>query len=305
MPAACDAAAKGVMAIHKATPCLAALMFHEHVLETYQGLHPLTQQLITVTLVFVVSALVAVVARALIIKAIEREKHIDATLTGFLRTLVTSLAILFVVLATLIAIGVPATALAGLLAAIGLVLGFALKDTLGNLAAGVVLLVNRPYNVGEVVSIKGHDGTVTDLGLSMTRLKTFDGRFVTVPNGAVITDSILNWTRNPTRRVNVDVDVAYEDDLDGAVQTALETAQRHPKGLPEPAPDVIVTDLGDDGVTLMVRVWVATTDWLSTWSELRKQLKLDLEAAGYTIPFPQRDVHMIEPERPPTAAKTA
>lgn len=271
-------------------------MFHGPLLERYAGLHPFTQQLITVTIVFLVALLIAWIGRTIIIKGIERERHIDDTLTNFLKTIVTTLAVLFVFFAVLLAIGIPATALAGVFAAIGLVLGFALKDSLGNLAAGVVLLMNRPYNVNEVVTIESHEGTVTDLGIAMTRMKTFDGRFVTVPNGTVLGSSILNWSRNPTRRVAIDVDVAYEDDLSGAIQTALETAQRHPKGLPEPAPDVLVTNLGDDGVTLAVRVWVQNADWLTTWSDLRRQLKLDLEAAGYTIPFPQRDVHMIPAE---------
>jgi small conductance mechanosensitive channel len=271
-------------------------MFHEGVLGHYEALHPLVQRLVVITLAFLLSLLAALLARAIIIKGIEKERHIDATLTNFLKTIVTALAALFVLIVTLIAIGIPATALAGLLAAIGLVLGFALKDSLGNLAAGVILLINRPYNINEVISVKGHDGTVIDLGIAMTRIKTFDGRYVTIPNGAVMDDAILNWTRNPTRRVAVDVDVAYEDDLEGAIATALATAKNQPTALEDPAPDVIVTDLGDDGVTLTVRAWVNTPDFLATWSGLRLKLKQDLEAAGYTIPFPQRDVHMIPPQ---------
>lgn len=268
-------------------------MFHGELLEAYAGLHPLTQRLVTVVLVFIVAVIVAWIARGLINKGMEKNRHIDHTLTNFLKTIVTTLAVLFVGFAVLLAAGVPPTALAGLFAAIGLVLGFALKDSLGNLAAGVILLINRPYNVHEVVTVQGHEGTVTDLGVAMTRIKTFDGRYVTVPNGAVLGDAILNWSRNPTRRVNVDVDVAYENDLQGAIQTALETTMRHPKGLPDPAPDILVSDLGDNGISLTARLWVKNDDWLTTWSDLRRQLKIDLEAAGYTIPFPQRDVHMI------------
>ncbi len=268
-------------------------MFHERVLETYDGLHPLTQYLVIVLFAFLLSVLIAWAARALVHKGIDRARHIDATLGGFLKTIVTALAVLFVVFAVLFAIGIPPTALAGLLAAIGLILGFALKDTLGNLAAGVVLLMNRPYNVGEVVSIQENEGTVTDLGIAMTRLKTFDGRYVTIPNGTVLDDAILNWSRNPTRRVAVEVSIAYDDDLERAVKTAVATAMANEKSLPDPAPDVLVSDLGDDGVGLTVRCWVYNDDWLSTWSELRRQLKLDLEADGFTIPFPQRDVHMI------------
>lgn len=267
-------------------------MLHEHVLGFYEGLDPWTQRIVLVLVVLVISVLVAWIARAVLHRVIDHGKHLDPTLGQFLKTLVTALAVVLVVFAVLLTAGVPATALAALVAAGGLAMGFALKDTLGNLAAGVQLLINRPYNIGETVTVKGHEGTVVDLGIAMTRLHTFDGRYVTVPNGAVITEAILNWSRNPTRRVNIDVAVAYEDDLQGAVQTALQTAKTHPAGLNEPAPDVLVSDLGDDGVALTVRMWVNTPDWLATWSDLRRQLKLDLEAAGYTIPYPQRDVHM-------------
>jgi small conductance mechanosensitive channel len=246
-------------------------------------------------ILIVVGAAVGVVGwlvkRAVIVGS-RRSKYIDSTLQAFLDSLLNIAIVLFVVIAVLLAAGIPAATLGGLLAGIGIVVGLAMQHTLGNLAAGVLLLVNRPYNVGDAVDIKGHGGVVVDLGVAMTRLRTFDGRYLSVPNGEVIKDAILNHSRNPTRRVTVEVDVAYEDDLDVALRTIMATLAAHPDVLPEPRPEVQVMALAADGVTLNARAWVPTARFGIAASDLRSLVKHDLEAAGLSIPFPQRDVHL-------------
>ncbi len=267
-------------------------MLHGELGAVYDGL-PGWLQLATRGLIFLVIAyLVVKVAKMMLFRAIARAPSLDRTLESFLRGLVTGIGWVLILVVTLGGLGVDPVALMGTVAIGGFVIGFALKDTLGNFAAGVMLLVYRPFNVGEAVELKSATGTVTELGMAMTRLKTADGRLVTLPNGIIIGESILNFTRNGTRRVEIDVGIGHGDDVDVAVRASLAAAARDVRILAEPAAAVVVTSLGASSVDLQVRAWVAASDFATVTSDLRVAVKRAIEEAGCSIPFPQRDVHL-------------
>lgn len=270
-----------------------APMLHDSVYQHFLALPQFVQN-ITVGLLWGLIAWVFMkIVRGYLLHRVQNLKHVDDTLDVFLSRVVQALGWVLIVIAVLLGVGVPASALGGLVAAGGFVVGFAMKDTLGNMAAGAVLLMNRPYNVGESVRIKGEDGVVEALGVSMTTLRTWDGRMVMVPNGTVLGDAILNHTRNPTRRVEVAVGIGYDDDVDKALRAAMEAVNGHPEVRSDPAPMVLVSGLGESSVDLKVRAWVDTPDFGRMGSELTAKVKRAIEGSGCSIPFPQRDLHIV------------
>lgn len=268
-------------------------MFHELLEAYYYGLPTAARYVVRGLLFGLAAWLVVSVVRVGVMGRIRSWRRIDATLGTFLYNSFVAAGWVVIIVAALLGFGVPGTTLGGLLAVGGFVVGFALKDTLGNLAAGVVLLLNAPYRIGEGVQVKGHDGTVTNLGIAMTTIKTWDGRMVTVPNGAVLGDAILNHTRNPIRRAEIAAGVSYEDDIDTAIRTAMGVLDAHPEVLKDPAPQVLVLGMGESSIDLSVRGWVNTADFVRVWADLNHKVKVALEGAGLSIPFPQRDIHII------------
>jgi small conductance mechanosensitive channel len=224
--------------------------------------------------------------------AIHRSRFIDATLSHFLDTLTNVIGWVLLSVVLLWVLGVPPSALAGGMAVGGFVIGFALKDTLGNLAAGVMLLFYRPFNLGDTVTIGGDSGDVIALGMSLTTIKTADAKIVTVPNGNVLGAPITNHTRSPLRRADVLVGIAYGDDIQMAVQAIMQALGDDSRVLSEPAPSVRITELGNSSVGLQVRPWVATGDYWAAKADFHRVVKDALTAAGCSIPFPQMDIRL-------------
>lgn len=225
-------------------------------------------------------------------RAMYRSRHVDDTLRMFFMNTVRMTGGILAAIVILAILGVDLAALVGGLAIGGFVIGFALKDTLGNLAAGVMLLFYRPFNVGDTVTIAGNDGEVTNLGMALTTMKVADGKIVTIPNGSVLGSAIVNHTREPIRRADVIVGIGYDDDIDAAVKAILEAVAEDPRVLKDPAPGVRITALGASSVDLQVRPWVNTDDFWQAKADLHKTVKAAVEAAGCTIPYPQQDVHL-------------
>ncbi|MGB1698070.1 MAG: mechanosensitive ion channel family protein [Thermoplasmatota archaeon] len=248
--------------------------------------------LLKVAAVFLIGYVVDWILDRILDRALKRNKFVDDTARTFLvRTMDIGVwAITFVV--ALSYLGVDPAALAGGIAVSGFIVGFALKDTLGNLAAGLMLLVYRPFHVGDTVTISGDSGDVVSLGMALTVLKTGDGKLVTMPNGKVLGGTIINHTREPARRADVLVGIHYDDDVDQAVQAILAAVSADDRVLPHPAPSVRVTNLGDNAVGLQVRPWVATGNYWQAQADLHKTVKEALTAAGCRIPYPQTDVHL-------------
>lgn len=259
------------------------------------------QSLLSAALIVIAGYLFMRFGRALVRASMDRNKHIDATLTQFVMAVISSVGWVVIVAAVLVySAGVDLTAMLGGLAIGGFVIGFALKDTLGNLAAGVMLLFYRPFNLGDTVTISGETGDVTSLGMALTTLKIADGRLVTIPNGKVLGSAITNHTRAPIRRADVVVGISYDDDIDTAVKAIIEAVSADSRVLPDPAPSVRITALGASSVDLQVRPWVKTPDVWQAKADLHATVKRAVEAAGCSIPFPQQDVHIISQPHPST-----
>jgi small conductance mechanosensitive channel len=224
-------------------------------------------------------------------RAFERA-HMEATLRGFLRNIAYAAMLVIVTVAALQSLGVPTTSVMAVLGAAGLAIGLALKDSLSNIASGVMLIVQRPFHVGDVVQAAGLEGTVDQIRVFQTRLRTADNRMVIVPNSLITTAPIINFTANPQRRIDLAVGVGYEDDLKVARAVLLEVATANRLVLAAPSPEAIVTMLGESSVNLELRAWVNTADYGNVRSELTAAVRDGLVERGLNIPYPQRDLHV-------------
>jgi small conductance mechanosensitive channel len=224
-------------------------------------------------------------------RAFERA-HMEATLRGFLRNIAYAAMLVIVVVAALQSLGVPTTSVMAVLGAAGLAIGLALKDSLSNIASGVMLIVQRPFHVGDFVQAAGLEGTVDQIRVFQTKLRTTDNRVVVVPNSLITTAPIINFTANPQRRIDLAVGVGYEDDLKAARAVLLEVAAANPLVLAAPLPEALVTTLGESSVNLELRAWVNTPDYGNARSELTAAVRDGLVERGLNIPYPQRDLHV-------------
>ena len=267
---------------------------HQGIFDAYDGLPGWLQLALRVLLVLVVGWIVVRVGTRLLVAAMERGGALDATVRTFLGRLLKAVGYVLLGVVALTMLGVDLTALMGGLAVGGFIVGFALKDTLGNLAAGFILLLYRPFNVGDFVDIGGFPGTVLELGISLTTLRRFDGVIVTIPNGSVLGGPIVNFTRASSRRASAAVAIRREDDVDAAIKAVLEAAQRDPRVLEEPKPEVVVTRLGESSVELEVRAWAKPADFGPLNGQLPAIAKRAVEAAGCAIPFPHREIRLVQ-----------
>jgi small conductance mechanosensitive channel len=216
----------------------------------------------------------------------------DETLVTFLSNLVYAILLAAVILAALDKLGVPVTSLLAILGAAGLAIGLALKDSLGNFAAGVMLVFFRPFKKGDFVEVAGVAGTVDEVRIFSTVLTTPDNKQIIIPNGQVGADSIINYSAKEERRVDMVFGVSYDDDLKVARKVLTELCANHPLVLEDPATKIFVTNLGESSVDFAVRPWAKTADYWTVYGDLLEQGKLALEEAGCSIPYPQSDLHL-------------
>jgi len=219
-------------------------------------------------------------------------RNADATLVSFLSNVVYAILLAAVILASLDTLGLPVTSLVAVVGAAGLAVGLALKDSLGNFASGVMLVMFRPFVKGDVVEVAGVTGKVNEVRIFSTIMTTPDNKQIIIPNGQVAAGTITNYTANDTRRVDLVFGVAYDDDLKVARDVLTRICANHPKVLDDPATSIFVLNLGSSSVDFAVRPWAKTEDYWTVWGDLLEQGKFELEAAGCSIPFPQTDVHL-------------
>ena len=231
-------------------------------------------------------------AKRTVTKALNKVKSIDDTLTPFLSSMVRYTILAFVLVAVLNQFGVQTTSIIAVLGAAGLAIGLALQGTLQNVAAGVMLLVLRPFKVGDFIDAGGQAGTVVEISLFTTELRTPDGIFKSAPNSAVFGSTITNFSRNPTRRIDFIASISYGDDLPKAMEVLKGIMDKDERILKEPAPEVMTWAMAASSVDINMRCWVNISDYWPTLFDMRKSVKLGLEEAGFTIPFPQQDVYM-------------
>lgn len=208
-----------------------------------------------------------------------------------------------ILLAVVQMLGVPMTSMLAVLGAAGLAIGLALKDSLSNIASGVMLVALRPFKVGDVVTINGQTGRVEMINIFQTQLRAADNQTVTLPNSLITTDSIINLTPDTMRRVELVIGIGYSDDIDLARSTVLGIMQSDPRILAQPAPDVLVYALAESSVNLGIRCHVGNADWFSVKCDLNERIKKAFDTAGISIPFPQRVTHLYthEAANPPRA----
>jgi small conductance mechanosensitive channel len=242
--------------------------------------------------VLVVGLIAAGWARKAVQRMLRRTGRVDDTLTGFLGSLVKYAIVAFTVIAVLQQFGVEATSLVAVFGAAGLAIGLALQGTLSNVAAGVMLMLFRPFKVGDYIDAGGQAGTVKIISLFTTELATPDNVQIIIPNGAIWGTAIKNFSFNDTRRVDLLMGIDYGDNIDTAMATINRVIGEEPRALSDPEPLVAVSELADSSVNLVVRVWVNAGDYWGVRFDFTKKLKEQLEADGISIPFPQRVVHM-------------
>ncbi len=252
-------------------------------------------------IVFIVVLLAGVIIVKIIVGILEKSLEKAKTpplVAGLLTSIFKTIGYIVVVLSALPIVGVDTSTVGlGLSAIIGLILGFGLQDTWANLGAGVWLAVIRPFDKGDYVEVAGHSGIIQGIGVMSTTLKTFDNVVITIPNKNIWGSPIVNYTREPIRRITIDVGVAYGTDLDKALNTALEVLKKHPRVLDNPAPAVVVTELADSSINLQLRAWVRKEDYGAVKADLVKMIYEEFNRAGVEIPFPQLDVHIKEMPR--------
>lgn len=217
---------------------------------------------------------------------------LDQILRDFLRNIAYAIGLVVVLVAALDALGVPTTSMLAVLGAAGLAIGLALKDSLSNIASGVMLIVLRPFRAGDAVQIAGQEGVVERVGIFQTVLRAYQNHDITLPNSEVTTSPIVNFTSRGERRVDVTVGVGYGDDLARARAVLLGIAKANEKVLDTPETDVLVTGLGESSIGLVLRAWVKTPDFVLARSELTEAIHRDFAQAGVSIPYPQRDLHV-------------
>ena len=231
--------------------------------------------------------------------AVER---VDATLLSFVTQLVRYSILILVMVAVLAQFGVQTTSIIAVLGAAGLAVGLALQGTLANIAAGVLLLFLRPFKIGEYIDAGGVAGTVREIGLFATEFESYDGIFVMVPNSQLASAAITNYSRLPTRRLDLVIGISYGDNMNQAMTMLDDLLLQDDRILKEPAHQVMVKELADSSVNLNLRCWTKRQDYWSLLFDLTKQAKERLDKHGISIPFPQRDVHLFPTEAPVATA---
>jgi len=227
------------------------------------------------------------------VSSLLQRRQVDPTLHGFIGSLASVVLKVLLLVSVASMIGVETTSFIAVIGAAGLAIGLALQGSLANFAGGVLILLFRPFRVGEWIEAQGIAGTVNSIQIFHTVLKTGDNKTVVVPNGALSNGHITNFSREPRRRADINIGIDYSSDRKLARQILLEIAEA-PRVLREPEPVVFVTGLGDSSVNLSLRVWVATADFWPVTFSFTEQAKERLTAAGVGIPFPQRVVHLVQ-----------
>lgn len=217
---------------------------------------------------------------------------LDSMLTAFLGNILYTVLLVAVIIAALDQLGVQTTSLLAVLGAAGLAIGLALKDSLANFSSGVMLIIFRPFKVGDFIEAAGISGVVEEVRIFSTILRTGDNREIIVPNSQIYDGPIVNVSARDTRRIDMVFGIGYEDDIRKAKQLIEAAFAADDRILQDPAPAVAVAELADSSVNLNVRPWVKTGDYWAVRSDLMENIKLSFDANGISIPYPQQDVHM-------------
>ena len=269
-------------------------------MEKFQGiLEKVYELIITYGIKFITAIVVLIVGLIVIkwiVKALVRlmkKSNVNESLIPFLKSMTNILLKVMLVISVMGMVGIQMTSFIAVLGAAGLAVGLSLQGTLQNFAGGVMILLFKPYEVGHFIEAQGYMGTVKEIQIFTTVLSTPDNRKVIIPNSPMATGSITNFSAMPTRRIDFSFGIGYSDDIDKAKDILLKMAQKDDRVLKDENPPAVMVDaLGDSSVNLKLRVWVKSEDYWSLWCDTQEGVKKQFDAAGISIPFPQRDVHL-------------
>jgi small conductance mechanosensitive channel len=259
---------------------------------------PMTDITVGNVVAALVILIIGYIAVALVVRYI-RHAMIKAKMEKLLIEFVTRVSkILLLILILLIAVSVlgidVGSGLVSISVVFGFVIGFAFQDMLGNLAAGFMIALTKPFKVGDYIDAAGHSGSIQHVGVSNTTLLTVDNKKVIIPNSKVWGDAITNYTAMNTRMIDLTVGIGYGDDIGKAIKIVSNLIKNHDKLLSDPAPLVATDELGDSSVNLIIRPWVKTSDYWPVRRELIQLIKESFDSEGISIPFPQTDVHLFK-----------
>ena len=247
--------------------------------------------LVTALVIFFVGKWIVGMVIKGMMKAMQKG-DLDITLRRFIGNLARTLLMLFVIIAAINALGVQTASLIALVGAAGLAVGLALQGSLANFAAGVLIVLFRPYKVGDWIEGGGVSGSVEEVQILTTVLKTGDNKRVIIPNSQIMGTTITNYSANDTRRVDLVVGVSYSDDLDKVRKELQDLVNADERILKDPAVTIAVSELADSSVNFVLRPWVNTADYWAVYFDLTERVKKRFDEVGISIPFPQRDVHV-------------
>ena len=247
--------------------------------------------------ILIVGWIVAGWAKRMTLRTLNRIPQMDETLKPLLSSIARYIVLIVTIIAVLSQFGIETTSIIAVLGAAGLAIGLALQGTLQNIAAGVMLLILRPLRVNDFVEVAGISGTVKEISLFSTRLMTLDGLYLFVPNSSIWGSTVKNYSMNETRRVDLEVGIAYDDNLNEALALLDTFLKGRENVLDDPEPVVMVTNLADSSVNMTLRCWVNAGDYWTFLCDLKRDVKIHLEENGFSIPFPQQDVYMYPVEK--------
>jgi len=248
--------------------------------------------LLWAVLIFVVGRIVAKLLSNAVAKTMTAA-HVEETLVKFAKNMMYVALMVFVVIAAISQMGIETTSFAAVLAAAGLAIGLSLQGTLSNFAAGVLLIIFRPFKVGDFVDAGGIAGIVEEIQIFSTQMRSGDNKQIIVPNGQIMGSTITNFSTKPTRRLDLVIGVSYGDDLKKVRSVLEDILAKDERILPEPAPTIGVLELGDSSVNFAVRPWVNSGDYWPLLFDLQETIKVRFDQEGISIPFPQRDLHIV------------
>ncbi len=222
-------------------------------------------------------------------------KHnVDPAIVSFTKSLTYIALMTFIVIAALAQVGIQTTSFIAVIGAAGLAIGLALQGSLANFAAGFLMLIFKPFRVGDYIDGAGASGIVEQIQIFTTQLKTVDNKVIIIPNSRMMGDNIVNYSAKENRRVDMDFGVSYHDDIDKVRKVIREVADQDARILKDPETLILVKELSDSSVNFQVRAWVKNADYWSVYFDIIENVKKQFDAQGISIPFPQRDVHVYE-----------
>jgi small conductance mechanosensitive channel len=263
----------------------------ETILNTY--VIPWGTKIVLALLVFIIGRLIV----KLLVKGLKKvmnKANVDEMLVSFLGNIAYAALLAVVVLAALEQLGVNTTSALAILGAAGLAVGLALKDSLSSFAAGVMLIIFRPFKLGDFVEAGGVSGVVEEIRIFHTMLKTGDNREITMPNAQIYSGTIINYSARDKRRVDLVIGIGYGDDIKKARDLLMQVLEADSTVLKDPAPVVMLLELGASSVDFAVRPWVKSTDYWGTRAALLEAIKTTFDREGISIPYPQQDIHLFQ-----------